>query len=235
MHALVPAGGVGSRLRPYTVTVPKPLLPLGDVPIIEVLLRQLAHQGFTRVTVAVGHLAGLVAAFCGDGARWGITIDYVMEEEPEGTAGALARVHPGDDRLLVVNGDTLTDFDMGAACRAHDPADAMTVVAARRPLELEFGVIDTDGAGRLTGYEEKPTLGFLAGVGIYVVSAWAIASCLPHPERIDMPGLIHRLIEAGHPIRVRPTDAFWLDLGRPGDLDAAARAFAAEPERFLPA
>ena len=128
-RAMILAGGKGSRLRPLTVTIPKPLVPIGDVPILEVLIRQLARQGFERITLSVGHLAGLIRAYCGDGERWGVPIDYLFEEQPLGTIGCLGSLRglSSEDRVLVVNGDTLTDLDMANVYDAHETGDAITL------------------------------------------------------------------------------------------------------------
>ena len=125
MRAVILAGGQGSRLKPFTVVIPKPLVPIGEMPILELLIRQLKAQGFERMTLSVGYLASLIEAYCGDGSRWDIRIDYLHETEPLGTAGFLGLLDDlDDDRVLVVNGDTMTDLDMGAVYREHDVRDA---------------------------------------------------------------------------------------------------------------
>ncbi|HEX4966695.1 MAG TPA: sugar phosphate nucleotidyltransferase [Thermoanaerobaculia bacterium] len=236
MRALILAGGKGSRLRPFTFTIPKPLVPIGEMPVLEILIRQLKGQGFARITIAVGHLAGLIRAFCGDGSQWGIPIDYVYEEEPLGTIGCLALLDDLESagRLLVVNGDTLTDMNMAEAYAAHDGGDAITLCANRRSVDIDFGVLETDGDGRLASYTEKPTLHYRVSMGVNVVSAWTVAKHIRGGERLDVPDLVRRLLAAGEGVRVLEIDAYWLDLGRLNDLEAGYEAFRANPRRFLP-
>jgi NDP-sugar pyrophosphorylase family protein len=236
VRALILAGGKGSRLRPFTFTIPKPLVPIGDMPILEILLRQLKGQGFDRITVSVGHLAGLIRAFCGNGSQWDIPIDYIYEDQPLGTIGCLARLDDphGTDRVLVVNGDTLTDMNMAEAYAAHDNRDAITICANRRSVGVDFGVLETDCQGYLSSYTEKPTLHYRVSMGVNVVSTWVVARYIGNGERLDTPDLVRRLQAAGEGVRVLDTEAYWLDLGRLDDLEAGYNAFRADPRRFLP-
>jgi NDP-sugar pyrophosphorylase family protein len=234
-RAVIVAGGQGTRLRPFTFVIPKALIPIGESPIIEILLRQLAHHGFTNVSMAVGRNGALLESYCGDGSQFGVAIDYLREDEPLGTAGSLGSLGPvEDDRILVVNGDTLTDIDFDAVYRRHKTDDAMTVVAQQRDVALRFGIIDKDETGRLADYSEKPVFSYDAGMGIYVVATHAISRHLPDPEPIDMPQLIRRLLDAGETISVFDSDDYWLDVGHIDDLEAAMEAIVAEPRRFLP-
>ena len=156
-HAVILAGGEGTRLRPYTLSFPKPLVPLGDTPIMDVVVRQLASAGFGTITVSTGHLAELIEAYFGDGSKWGVEIEYVLEDEPLSTAGPLRLVTPRDDHLLVLNGDLLTDTDYGAMLAAHRTSGAdATVATTRRKEYVDFGVVESDEAGRLVRWREKP-------------------------------------------------------------------------------
>jgi NDP-mannose synthase len=235
VRALVLAGGVGSRLQPFTIVVPKPLVPVGELPILEILIRQLRAQGFERVTLAVGYQAALIEAYCQDGERFGVPIDYVRETEPLGTAGCIALLDEiGADRLLVVNGDILTDLNMGVVVREHDVSAGATICTKRRTVEIAFGVVEADDDGNLAGYTEKPSYSYEVSMGINVLSAWAVERFVAPSERLDMPDLIRRIATSGERVRVRHTDAAWLDMGSMDDLERAVDAFAAEPERFLP-
>ena len=188
MRALILAGGQGTRLKPFTVVIPKPLVPIGDMPILELLIRQLKAQGFERVTLSVGYLASLIEAYCGDGSRWQVPIDYLHETDPLGTAGFLGLLDDlDDDRVLVVNGDTLTDLDMGAVYREHDPSDAATICTNVRIVTVGFGVVHADGDGTLERYDEKPELRYEVSMGVNVVSAWAIERFVASPAHLDMP------------------------------------------------
>jgi NDP-sugar pyrophosphorylase family protein len=236
MRAVILAGGKGSRLRPLTVTIPKPLVPVGELPILEILIRQLQRQGFGRITLSVGHLGSLIRAFCGHGEAWGVPIDYVVEDRPLGTVGGLSLLRDlaEEDRLLVVNGDTLTDLDMAWAWAQHRPGDALTICANRRCVPVDFGVLEIDEQDFLATYTEKPTLSYRVSMGVNVVSAWVLAKYVVHGERLDLPDLVGRLSADRQRVRVLDTQAYWLDLGRVGDLEEGDAAFRADPQRFLP-
>ncbi len=234
MHAVILAGGKGSRLRPFTFAIPKPLVPIGDIPIIELLIRQLAAQGFTRATVSVGHMAGLIETFCSDGSQWGIPIDYVYEDEPLGTVGSLGLIeHFDDDRVLVVNGDTLTDMRFADAYRSHSVDNAATICANSRSVSIDFGVLEIDDDSTLTDYIEKPTLDYLVSMGTNILTVDAINRHLARGERLDMPDLIDRFRSSAERVKVHRPDAFWLDLGRLEDLETGTQIFSSDPERFL--
>lgn len=234
MRAIILAGGKGSRLHPFTMTIPKPLVPIGDLPILEILIRQLKHQGFDRITLAVGHLAGLIQAFFGNGGRLDIAIDYFIEQEPLGTVGCLGAIADlKDDRVLVINGDTLTDLDMGRAYASHSLEDAVTICASTRSVNIDFGVLDHE-SGYVWAYTEKPTLHYEVSMGINIVSGWAIRKHIPAGQKLDMPDVVNAFLKAGDRVKVLAGSAFWLDLGRMADLEEGQRVFEAEPGRFLP-
>jgi len=237
VRAVILAGGKGSRLRPFTFSIPKPLVPIGDVPIVEILLRQLKRQGFSKVTMSVGYLASLIRAYCGDGARWDLSIEYLEESEPLGTIGCLAILDDLDDadRVLLINGDTLTDMSFSDAFAAHHDGDAITLCANRRSVRVDFGVLDVGDQGYLAAYTEKPTLNYRVSMGVNVVSAWAIGKFLRRGEAIDVPEFVERAREAGAGVRVLDVDAYWLDLGRLQDLEKGDALLRAHRERFLPA
>ena len=232
MMAVVLAGGLGLRLRPYTMNIPKPLLPLGDTPTMEIVLRQLAAAGFERVVITLGHLPQLVEALLGDGARFGLRIDYQVEETPLGTAGPLRLVEDLDDTFLVMNGDLLTTVDYrGVVEDVTTHRSAATVVLARREVHIDYGVVRTTEDDLLASYEEKPTLEYYVSTGIYGLTRTAVD--LVPQGRFDMPALMTALVEAGQDVRCLKTDAYWQDIGRSDDYQRASRDFAAAPERFL--
>jgi NDP-mannose synthase len=226
MKALLMAGGLGTRLRPLTYAIPKPLLPIGDRPILEILLRQLQRGGLTEAVVSTGYKAELIRSYFGDGSRLGVRLSYVVEEEPLGTAGALRLV--GDrmtEPFLMINGDILTRLDFGAFHRAHVAGGALlTAAAARYETRIPYGVIRSNGA-TIEDVEEKPVEARPILAGIYAVSPAALAH-LPAGARVDMPDFIRAVRAAGGDVRRHDMDAFWLDVGAVSDLETAVQAVA---------
>ncbi len=226
------------RLRPYTTVLPKPLMPVGDRPILDIIVRQLRHAGFERLTIVTGHLAELIEAFFGDGERYGIAIDYYREDEPLGTVGALALLDGLDDDFLVMNGDVLTDLAYGEFLDQHRASGAAASVAAhKREVQVSLGVLqfeDGDDADRLTGYIEKPTYHYEVSMGVYAFSPRAIEQIEPN-QRLDFPDLVLRLLEAGETVRARRSENdYWLDIGRHDDYETAMDEFERMRDRFLP-
>jgi NDP-sugar pyrophosphorylase family protein len=235
-RAIILAGGLGTRLQPYTVILPKPLMPVGDRPVLEIVVRQLRRDRFDRITVATGHLAELIEAFFRDGANYDIPIDYFREHEPLGTVGALALIDGLDEDFLVMNGDILTDMSYAQILADHAANDAIATIATRsRPVEVSLGVMEFDGADptRLSNYIEKPVLDFQASMGVYCFSPRVLAYIEPG-RRLDFPDLILRLIAAGEVVRAWPSTDFWLDIGRPGDYEQAQDDIGRLAERLLP-
>jgi NDP-sugar pyrophosphorylase family protein len=233
MRAVMLAGGRGTRLRPYTTVLPKPLLPIGEVPVAEILIRQLAAAGIQHVTMAVGHLASLLQAYFGDGERFGLRIDYSLEREPSGTAGPLALVDGLNGTFLVVNGDLLTTLDFAAMIESHARADATATVGVhRQELQIELGVLETDGED-VTGYIEKPRHTYEASVGAYVVEP-EVLDFIPSGQPYDLPDLIGALIAAGRAVKAFRFDGHWLDIGRPQEYEHASELFQRDRDRFLP-
>jgi len=234
MDAVLLAGGRGTRLAPLTVTVPKPLLPLGERPIIDVLIAQLAAAGVTRVFVCLGYLAPLMMAFLGDGSRWGVTIEPRIEAEPLGTAGGLRAVGGLTDDFFVVNGDTLTDLDFRELAGVHRAADAWaTLFTPFVDEKVDYGVVTFDGAGALTGYQEKPRRGYHVSSGVYVLSR-RILDLIPPAGAFDMPDLIRAAMSERRTVIAHAASAYWKDIGRLDHYEAATRDFEADPARFLP-
>ena len=235
MDAVLLAGGRGTRLAPLTVTVPKPLLPLGDRPIIDILLAQLAGAGVERVFVCLGYLAPLMQAFLGDGSRWGVAITPVIEATPLGTAGGLRLVQGLGEDFFVVNGDTLTDLSFQALAERHRRADAWaTLFTPWVDEKVDYGVVTLDAeAGAVTAYEEKPRRGYHVSSGVYVLSR-RILSLLPPSGPFDMPDLIRAAMAGGRRVCAFPGPAYWKDIGRLDHYEAATRDFEADPARFLP-
>ncbi len=235
-RAVVLAGGEGVRLRPYTAVIPKPLMPVKDRPVLDIVLRQLCRAGIEHVTIATGYLAELIEAFCGDGSAYGMRIDYFREREPLGTVGALRLIDGLDDSFLVMNGDILTDMSYEALMADHvQSGAASTIATTSRTIEVSLGVMhfqDVRDDGRVTDYTEKPTLYYEASMGIYTFHPRVLEHIEPG-VRLDFPDLILRLIKAGEAVRAFRPDAYWLDLGRHDDYERAMQEFESVRHRLL--
>jgi NDP-sugar pyrophosphorylase family protein len=226
VHAVILAGGKGVRLRPYTTTLPKPLMPIGDKhAILEIVLDQLAGCGFTSVTLCINHLGPLIRAFVGDGTRWGLTVDYIEEDRPLSTVGPLFGLK---DRLpehfLVMNGDVLTDLDYADLLDRHAlSGGGLTVAIAERTHRVEFGVLEVE-AERIVGFREKPDLRYQVSMGVYGMSRRTLA---PYPPGLSFgfDQLVLDLLDRGENPTTYPFSGFWLDIGRPEDYDEANRSF----------
>jgi NDP-mannose synthase len=229
-RAVILAGGRGSRLAPYTTVLPKPLLPVGDRAILDVVVRQLHRTGFDDLTIAVGHLAHLIAAVFGDGSDHGVRIAYHEERTPRGTAGPLASIDGLDETFLMLNGDVLTTLDFRELCDAHQAAgNALTIATHRREVFIDYGVLHTDDDRRLVAYEEKPTLSYTVSMGVYALEP-RVRAYVPADRPFDLPDLVHALLAAGEPVGSFPYDGYWLDIGRHDDYEQAIAEF----DRLLP-
>jgi NDP-sugar pyrophosphorylase family protein len=234
MQAVILAGGHGTRLRPYTAVLPKPLMPIGDMPILEIVLRQLRRAGFQEVTLAVSYLAEMVQAYCGDGARFGLRIRYSREDTPLSTAGPLKLVPGLDETFLVMNGDLLTTLDYGELIRLHRERGAVATIAThRRSVRIDFGVVETAEDGALERYIEKPEIQYRVSMGINVLEPLALEYIQPG-EALGMPDLMLRLRDAGHRVLTVEQPCLWLDIGRMDDYEAAVETFEARRAEFLP-
>jgi NDP-sugar pyrophosphorylase family protein len=209
-------------------------MPIGDMPILEVVLRQLKRGGVSRVTMAVGYLAELLQAFFQDGRRLGLPIDYSMEEKALGTVGPLTLIEGLNETFLVMNGDTLTTLDYRALVEHHRASGAIATVAAYdRQVKIDFGVIEVDAAGMICKYIEKPTFDFRVSMGIYVFEPEAM-NYLIRGEYRDLPDLVRTLIVEGRKVATYPFNGYWLDMGRPDDYARAIEEFAVRRDEFLP-
>lgn len=234
-RAVILAGGKGTRLAPYTSVLPKPLMPIGDRAILEIVVEQLVASGFTKLTFCVGYLSHLIEALFNSGAGRGVRIDYVREREPLGTAGPLRLVPDLEGSFLAMNGDVLTKLDYAELTRFHrETGNVLTIAAHERTVKLDYGVLHLDGAGCLTAYEEKPELPMVVSMGVYVLEPAAL-QYIPEGARFDFPELVVRLLQAGEQVGAFPYDGFWLDIGRHEDFEQAASAWEALAENGLPA
>lgn len=234
MEAVILAGGRGVRLRPYTTRLPKPLVPIGeDHAILEIVLQQLAEQGFTKITLAIGHFGHLIRSFIGDGHRWGLNIAYINEFKPLGTLGPVVGARDKlPEHFVVMNGDVLTDVNVMDLLRGHiDSGAPLTVGTYRRQVQIDLGVIDA-ADGRIVGFTEKPTLDYRVSMGVYAVSRESLSQYRAGAA-LGFDRFILDLIGQGQNPVEHVHDGYWLDIGRPDDYDRANEEFASMRSTFL--
>ena len=212
-------------MRPYTVAIPKPLVPLGEEPILGIIIRQLKKSGFTRITIAVNHMADIIMAYAGDGSRWGVAIDYSRENKPLHTIGPLTLINDLPEHFLVMNGDTLTDINYGKFLRAHIKRGCdISVAAKKRETKIDFGVLEVDTKQYLSGFKEKPTFNSYMAVGVNCFSR-AIIRTFPKGKRYGFDDLMYKSLRNKKKVWVHPHKGFWLDIGRPEDYQYAEEHF----------
>jgi NDP-sugar pyrophosphorylase family protein len=228
MQAIILAGGKGTRLKPYTITIPKPLVPIGENPILEIVIKQLKRNGFDRITLAVGHQAQLLQAYFQKGERYGVEITYSLEEHPLGTAGPLRLIDDLDENFLVLNSDDLTDLNYQNLFDYHVSNDAMVSIGMfTRELQIDLGIIENDENNKVQKYIEKPKHQFNVSMGIYAFNK------IPRNERFDFPDLIRSLLEDKMNVLAYHHQGFWLDIGRPEDYERANEEFGKLKNQIL--
>ncbi len=238
MKAVILAGGKGTRLAPYNTVFPKPLVPLGDRPILDIVIHQLAHHGFDEIVLSVGYLAELIEAYYHQGRsprKCDAKITFVRETEPLGTVGSLALVDGLDEPFLVMNGDILTTLDYTALMRFHREKEALLTIALnRRPVKIDLGVIEIDSRQRVTTFVEKPTLEYLVSMGVYVYDP-SVVKYIERGKYLDFPQLVWKLLaDKKECVAGFPNDAYWLDLGSHTDYKKAQDEFEQMRAKLLP-
>lgn len=232
MRAVILAGGKGTRLAPYTTVLPKPLMPIGEMPILEVVLRQLAYHQINEITLAVGYLAELLQAYCGDGSKFGVRLNYSREDQPLGTAGPIALVQDLNETFLVMNGDLLTTIDYTAMWNYHKERGAIATLASyKREVKIDLGVIQSED-GWVKDYVEKPVYDYSVSTGVYIFEP-EILNYIQKGQRLDLPELVMRLLKSRRQVNVYNFEGYWLDIGRHDDYDAAMEEFSKHREEFL--
>ena len=226
MRAVILAGGKGTRILPYTTLIPKPLMPVGGkYAILEVIIMQLKASGFNHITLAVNHFSNLIMAFFGDGSRFGVKIDYSMEEHELGTLGPLTLVQDLPDNFLVMNGDILCNLNYADFYKTHTASGCQISVSAyQRETKLEYGVITVDPRNKLVSFEEKPSYQHLVSMGIYCLSK-EIIMALPKGRAYGFDQLMLNSLETNSRPRIVPFSGYWLDIGRPADYQHANESF----------
>lgn len=234
VQAVIMAGGRGSRLAPYTTVLPKPLMPLADRPILDVIMHQLVAAGVDHISISVGHLSGLIESWVRHHqAHIAVPVDFIYEDEPLGTAGALGNVARPTETFLALNGDILTTLDFAELVAHTQRTGAIATMATKeRVVDVQYGVVHTDDHGRVERLEEKPKLSFRVSMGIYAMQP-EICDLIADGERIDFPDLMLRAKDQGHVVQTLPFDGYWRDIGNREDYEAAIEDFATGSEQFL--
>ena len=233
MQAIILAGGKGTRLKPFTTNFPKPLVPIDDMPILEVVLRQLKSAGFTDIVITVNHLAELIMAFFGKGEKLGLNITYSMEESPLGTAGPISLIKNLDDNFLVMNGDILTTLNFRDLYDYHIAnKNDISISTYKREEKIHLGVLESENDD-FKKYIEKPIYYFDVSMGIYLINK-NMKNLIPLNSKFDMPDLITLAKEKDYKIKCYRGDYFWLDIGRVDDFEQANEIFCEKKKMFLP-
>ena len=226
MKALILAGGKGRRLQPYTTTIPKPLMPIGDKAILEIVVQQLKEHGFTDIIMSIGHLGELIMAFFGDGSKYDVNIEYTKEDKPLGTAGPLSLIRDDmNEPFLMMNGDVLTNINYQELIRYHQKKGGIATVALnKRVVNIDFGITEIDDENRIVGYKEKPVIDYLVSMGVYIFNP-EVLDYVEDDTYFDLPDLINRLISNGKTVNGYVFNGYWLDIGRHDDYERANHEF----------
>ncbi len=233
MQAVILAGGKGSRLKPFTTAIPKPLMPIDDLPILEIVLRQLKYYGFSDVILAVNHLAQLIMTFFGNGEKLGLNIKYSMEDKMLGTAGPLSLINNLEEHFLVLNGDLLTTLNFDELFKYHvNVKSDATLSAYKQDIKIDLGVLEIEKE-ELVDYVEKPVYSYMVSTGIYVLNR-EVVEYVPKNEKMDLPDLIMALKRENKTVKCYQGDYYWLDIGRINDYEESVEIFKARRSEFLP-
>jgi NDP-sugar pyrophosphorylase family protein len=225
MRAVILAGGKGTRLLPFTKIFPKPLVPLGERPIIDTIIRQLKHFGFTRLTLAVGYMAEMIQTYVRHGEQYGIEIDYCFEEEPLGTVGPLAQISGLDQTFLVMNGDVITNLDYADLIAFHKKQGAIATIGTfQKHFKIDLGIIQNDNRHAIIDYVEKPVYTFNVSMGIYAFDV-EVLNYIEPKKYFDFPDLVKRLLAHGQPVVSYPFEGYWLDIGNHRDYERALEEY----------
>ena len=232
-RAVILAGGRGTRLRPYTVVLPKPLMPIGEYPILEVLVRQLVSSGFSRITMAVNHQAEIIRAFFGDGKKWGAEIDYSLEDQPLSTMGPLRLIDDLPEDFLITNGDVLTDLDFKSFFEYHKRRKSLFTISSHDRTHVnDYGVIDVGEEGMVIRFREKPKTTFTVSMGVYAANR-KILDFIPPNKPFGFDDLMYDLMRRGTLAIAKPHQGLWLDIGRADDYHSAIETFETNKNLFL--
>lgn len=233
MHAVIMTGGRGVRMLPYTRVLPKGLLPVGNQPILEILVKQLKASGFNRITMACGYLSHLIELYFTNGEKWGVSIDYHVESTPFGTVGALKKLSLPNEPFLLLNCDILTTLNFKEFFEFHGKGNSLLTIASHtRGYPIDFGVLSVSD-DRVMGFTEKPKHAVTVSMGIYVVDPHAI-QFIPDDAYFDASNLIDTLLQQQQSVRHFESSAYWLDIGKPEDYERANQEFPALSDQLFP-
>ena len=233
MRAIILAGGKGTRLAPFTKVLPKPLLPVGNFPILEIIIKQLARNGFNHITLMTGYLEYLIKTFFGDGNRFGLTIDYSSETEPLGTAGPLTNLKSIDEPFLLMNGDLLTTLNFKEFYNFHiSNKSSISIFSHQKKVKIDLGILETDQNNNFISYNEKPEYSFEVSSGIYILEP-SVIGLIPK-SKFDLPDLVRLVHAQGENISIFNKPYEWLDMGNHDDYQIANEIFSTNQDKYLP-
>jgi NDP-mannose synthase len=233
MQAIILAGGKGTRMKPYTTILPKPLMPIGDLPILEIIIRQLKSCGVTEIVLAVGYLGELLQAYFGNGDKWGVHIKYSYESEPMGTAAPLTLIDCLEDNFFVMNGDILTNIVFNDFYKCHKESGSLCTIATyNKKVKIDLGVLEINENHEIINYIEKPEYIYSVSMGIYAFRKRAVDYIPPHTY-FDFPELVKILMHENQLVKSYMFNGYWLDIGRKDDYEIALEEFETHKSSFL--
>lgn len=236
MQAIILAGGKGTRLHPYTKNIPKPLLPVGDHPIVEIIIKQLKQHGFKSIILAVGHMHHLFSAFFEqNGDQYGIDIQFAIEDKPLGTAGVLSNcIDLLDEDFLIINGDILTTLNYQSFAKYHiGMNNDFTIAVHERTVDIDYGVLEFDKKNKLKKYIEKPKYNYQVSMGINMLRKKSVINYIKFNEYLDVPDLVKKMLNDDQKIERYSENCDWLDIGRPDDYEKASSIFNKEKNKYF--
>lgn len=233
-RAIILAGGKGTRLRPYTLNKPKPLMPLNGIALVEILILQLSAFGFDHISLAINQHGKRIQQVLGNGERWNIKLDYSIEDKPLGTIGPIGIMDDLPQNFLLVNGDLLTNWDFEQMFSRHLMSQhAFTIGTYKKVMPFAYGLLETNPGGEIVSFQEKPKKTFLVNAGVYVMNA-EILSLIPKEEYYGFDHLIRDMLAEGYTINTFEHHKYWQDIGCPEDYHLADKDFRENPGKFLP-
>lgn len=232
-RAVILCGGKGKRLRPYTHLLPKPLMPIGEIPILEIVVRQLIYFGLSHITLAVNHQANVIKSFFGNGSKWNIKIDYSFEDKQLSTMAPLKLINDLPNNFLVMNADILTDLNYGKLIRFHErKKNLFTISSKQRVQDIDYGVLKVNKMNELMDFTEKPQKKFIVSMGIYVINK-KVLKYIPNNKKFGFDDLMLKLLKNKIRVNIKNHNKYWLDIGRPEDYSKAIKIFEDKKNIFL--